>query len=131
MPFYKKLFHKIKKQVVPSEWKPETRKQAAELAEAAMMVMPALKVAKVGKVVKVVPKVGKVAPKVIKGVQRVLPRELGLGPAWRDVKFPKPTKAQIEAAKKAQRRFDIIFTRGKETAKQVEKGLKKYFKGKW
>ena len=61
MPFYKKLFHKIKKQVVPSEWKPETRKQAAELAEAAMMVMPALKVAKVGKV----------APKVAKEVSRM------------------------------------------------------------
>ena len=106
MPFYKKLFHKIKKEMF--EWTPERVKKAKELVK------------------EVQPPIGGVA-KVVK----VLPREFGLGKAWRGVKFPKPTKTQIEAAKEAQRRFDIIFTRGKETAKQVEKGLKKYFKGKW
>ena len=128
MPFYKKLFKRIKKEIIPSEWKPKTRKEAAELAETAMMVMPVLKI---GKVVKAIPKVAKGAYKVGKIVRyRVIPRALQEMEEWR-AKLPEPTKQQIQAAKEARRTFDIIFTRGKETAEQVEKGLRKYFKGKW
>ena len=57
MPFYKKLFGKIKKELT----KPVSPKEKEEFTEAVMMAIPALKIARVGKVAKGVPKIAKPA----------------------------------------------------------------------